>query len=79
MVRGAIRRALNENEAKGRDSLLNIAQKLIEDAEQGNIQAAGLLFDRLDGKANQPTDITANVTVQGGLAPIYGIHPTPEA
>lgn len=79
MVRGAIRRALAENETKGRDSLLKIAQKLIDDAEAGSINAACLLFDRLDGKANQPTDVTANVTVSGGLAPIYGLHPTPEA
>ena len=53
IVRGAIRRALAENEAKGRDSLLNIAKKLIDDAEGGNLNAASLLFDRIDGKATQ--------------------------
>jgi hypothetical protein len=54
LVRGAIRRALHENEAKGRESLLNIVQKLIAEAETGSIPAASLLFDRIDGKANQP-------------------------
>lgn len=58
MVRGAIRRALAENEAKGRDSLLNIAKKLIDDAETGNLNAASLLFDRIDGKAGQSIALT---------------------
>lgn len=50
VVQGAIRRALAENEAKGRESLLVIAHKLIEDAEGGNLGAVNTLFDRLDGK-----------------------------
>jgi hypothetical protein len=54
VIRGVIRRALAENEAEGRESLLLIAKKLIEDAEGGNLPAARELFDRIDGKPNQP-------------------------
>lgn len=64
IVRGAIRRALAENEAKGRDSLLNIAKKLIDDAEEGSLPAASLLFDRIDGKA--PQQLTVDGDGEGG-------------
>src|SRR5574343_144416 len=58
LVEGAIRRALAENEAKGRASLLNIAHKLLDDAEQGNLGAVNTLFDRLDGKAVAKTEVS---------------------
>jgi hypothetical protein len=70
LVRGAIRRALAENEAKGRQSLLAIAHKLIDQAEAGELPFAKELFDRIDGKANQPVtgedggDIKHSVTVR---------------
>lgn len=60
IVKGAIRRALHEGEAKGRDSLLNVVRKMIEDAEQGDRDARRELFDRLDGKPAQSVD--AHVT-----------------
>jgi hypothetical protein len=80
VIRGAIRRALAENEAKGRDSLLNIVNKMIEQAEDGNLFAARELFDRIDGKAVAKTELEANVEARvSGLGPVYGVHPTPEA
>ena len=55
IVRGAIRRVLAENEAQGRQSLTNIVRNLVDKAElEGDLPAAKELFDRLDGKANQP-------------------------
>lgn len=55
LVRGAIRRVLAENEAKGRESLVNIVRNLVDKAElEGDLPSAKELFDRLDGKANQP-------------------------
>ena len=54
LVRGAVRRVLSENEAKGRESLVNIARKLVDMAEEGNVSAAREIFERVDGKANQP-------------------------
>jgi hypothetical protein len=80
LVRGAIRRALAENEAKGRDSLNNIVRKMIDDAETGDREARREFFDRLDGKAVAKTEIEANVEARvSGLGPVYGVHPTPEA
>jgi hypothetical protein len=80
MVRGAIRRALAENTSAGRDSMNLIVQKMIADAEQGEKDARRELFDRLDGKPNQVTDVNATIdaTVMSGLGPVYGLHPTPE-
>ncbi len=54
VMRGVIRRALAENEAEGRESLLLIAKKLIQEAEGGSLGHARELFDRIDGKPNQP-------------------------
>lgn len=53
LVRGAIRRVLSENTAKGRESLVEIVRKMVEDAEQGDVNARRELFDRLDGKPVQ--------------------------
>lgn len=64
MVRGAIRRALAEDEADGRDSLLEIAKSLITEAKGGNLGAASLLFDRIDGKA--PQQLTVDGDGEGG-------------
>ncbi len=80
IVKGAIRRALAENAAEGRESLLLIAKKLIEDAEGGSIRAANLLFDRIEGKATQTIDSTIDMNVKGGLDAVYDkLQPTPEA
>lgn len=80
LVRGAIRRVLAENEAKGRESLVEIARTLITNAEQGDLAAAKEVFDRLDGKAVATTEIAATLdaTVRAGLAPIYGLQPPSE-
>lgn len=54
VVRGAIRRVLAENEAQGRESLVNIVRKMVDEAEfNGDATARRELFDRLDGKATQ--------------------------
>ena len=54
-MRGAIRRVFAENEAKGRESLVNIVRKLVDQAElEGDLSSAREIFDRLDGKPNQP-------------------------
>lgn len=38
--------------------LRNIAKKLIEKAEAGDLQAMAMLFDRTDGKPMQQTEIS---------------------
>jgi hypothetical protein len=59
LVRGAIRRVLSENEAKGRESLVNIVRNLVDKAElEGDLPATRELFDRLDGKAGQSVELT---------------------
>lgn len=55
IVRGAIRRVFAENEAKGRESLVNIVRNLVDKAElEGDLPSAREIFDRLDGKSTQP-------------------------
>jgi hypothetical protein len=58
LLKGAIRRVLNENEAKGRQSLVNIVQKLVDKAEEGDLPSIRELFDRLDGRAAQSVALT---------------------
>lgn len=53
LVRGAIRRALNERAKQGRDSLNIVVAKMLDDAEDGDREARRELFDRLDGKPKQ--------------------------
>ena len=65
LVKGAIRKALYENEAKGRQALVEIAHRLIDDARDGNIAATKELFDRIDGKALQ--SLEANIEAGSGL------------
>lgn len=54
LVRGAFRRALAENEAKGRQSLLLIAHGQIAKAEQGDTPAAKLVFDKVGVQPGSP-------------------------
>lgn len=69
LVRAAIRRALAENEAKGRDVLLNIVNSMIEKAQEGDKDARKELFDRLDGKPeqNQNTNLSGSLSVNWPL------------
>lgn len=60
LVKGAIRRALAEREAQGRDSLLNVVRKMIDDAEEGDKEARREFFDRLDGKAAQSLTVAGD-------------------
>lgn len=59
LIKGAIRRVLNENEAVGRESLVNIVRKLVDKAElDGDLPATRELFDRIEGKAGQSVAVT---------------------
>jgi hypothetical protein len=59
LVKGAIRRVLHENEAAGRESLVNIVRKLVDKAElDGDLPATKELFDRIEGKAAQSVAVT---------------------
>jgi hypothetical protein len=58
LIKGAIRRALAEDSAKGRETLQNIIRKMLDDAEAGDAKARTETFDRLDGKAMQPSEIS---------------------
>lgn len=53
IISGTIRRALSEAANEGREPLLNIARKLLAQAEEGDLAAAREIFDRLDGKPSQ--------------------------
>lgn len=53
IIRGAIRRALAEDAAKGRETLQEVIRKMVEDAAAGDRDARKELFDRLDGKPTQ--------------------------
>jgi hypothetical protein len=64
MIRGAIRRALAEDEAKGRETLQEIVRKMIEDAANGDRDARRELFDRVDGKPQQ--QLTVDGDGEGG-------------
>ena len=77
----AIERALDKRAAERMPAINELAEKLIEMGLMGDLPALKEIGDRLEGKPHQSTDVTATVdaTVKGGLAPIYGLHATPEA
>ena len=77
----AIERALDKRAAERMPAINELAEKLIEMGLMGDLPALKEIGDRLEGKPNQSTEINATVdaTVKGGLAPIYGLHATPEA
>ena len=51
MVRDAMRKTALDGDPK---RLVKVVRKVFDEAEDGNMQAAALIFDRLDGKAAQP-------------------------
>ena len=55
----ALERALAQDDSK---RLRNAVETLLDKASQGEPWAIGMLADRLDGKAAQGIDITAEVT-----------------
>lgn len=55
-----IRRAIKQGDP---DRLRRIAEKLLEEAEEGNLAAMAMLGDRLDGKATATVDLNTNATV----------------
>ena len=55
LVHDAIRKAVIQG-----GSLAKIAKKLTEMAEEGDIQAIGMIADRLDGKPKQSMDIAVS-------------------
>ena len=77
----AIERALERRASERLPALNELADKLIDMALAGDMQALKEFGDRIEGKAVASTELTANVTaqVEGGLRPIYALHPTPEA
>jgi hypothetical protein len=76
----AIERALERRAAERVPAINELAEKLIEMGLMGDLPALREIGDRLEGKPQQSTDITATVdaTVKGGLGPIYGIQPPSE-
>jgi len=64
IIRGAIRRALAEDEAKGRETLQEIVRKMLDDAAMGDRDARRELFDRVDGKPQQ--QVTVDGDGEGG-------------
>lgn len=62
----AIDRALKKRGTAKLDALDQIAEKLLELAEKGDMQALKELGDRLDGRAHQTiaAEVDANVTVE---------------
>lgn len=60
IIRGAIRRELNERSKQGRDSLRITVGKMIDDAEEGDKEARREFFDRLDGKAAQSLTVAGD-------------------
>lgn len=58
IVRAAIRKALANGDAAGRDRLNTVVERMLSDAEQGDAGARRELFDRLDGKPVQGTEIS---------------------
>lgn len=55
-----IKRALNQSDG---EKLRRIAEKLLNKAEEGDMQAIKELGDRVDGKAIQAIDATVQATV----------------
>lgn len=55
--------AIKEAHDEGRDKLRAVAEKLVEKAVEGDIQAIREIADRLDGKPSQQLDIDANVSM----------------
>jgi len=64
MVRQALVAELNEAASDGSTALRRIVKKLIEAAENGNVKAAALVFDRVDGKP-----APSNVFIDGNELP----------
>lgn len=58
IIRGAIRRAFAEDEAKGRQTIQLIVRKMIDDALAGDRYSRQELFDRLDGKVETRTELS---------------------
>lgn len=76
----AIERALERRASERMPAINELAEKLIEMGLLGDLPALKEIGDRLEGKPHQSSEIAATVeaTVNGGLAPIYGLHPPPE-
>lgn len=51
-----IRQQLAARDAEGRSAAQRVVAKLVEMAVAGNVQAASLLVERVDGKLPQPID-----------------------
>jgi hypothetical protein len=76
----AIQRALDKRVSERRAALDELADKLIDMALAGDLGALREFGDRIEGKAVAVTELQANVEARvSGLAPVYGVHPTPEA
>lgn len=61
--RDAINRALEKrSKADAAEALDVLAEKLLVEAEKGDIQALKELGDRLEGKASQPIEASVDIT-----------------
>lgn len=63
----ALDRRAKKNKQKGRmEALIEIAEKLLDKAEQGDAQAFKEIGDRMDGKPHQTiaAEVDTNVTVE---------------
>lgn len=63
LARAALEKALDKRSPTDRYfAIVQIWEKLIEDAIEGDKQAAAMIIDRLDGKPSQSVDVEANIT-----------------
>jgi hypothetical protein len=60
-VRGQFSALLRRMTVQEPERLHKVANVLFEQAEEGNLNAISILFDRLDGKPHQAIDIDAKV------------------
>lgn len=57
----AIRMALKEDDpVTGKKNLRAVAEKLVSEAKDGNVQAMKEIFDRLEGKPAQSMELSGN-------------------
>jgi hypothetical protein len=60
-VRGQFSALLRRMTVQEPERLHKVANELFKQAEEGNLNAISILFDRLDGKPHQAIDIDAKV------------------
>ena len=74
-ARRALLRSCKRRDAAGLKRLDQVADKLVDMAIAGNMQAAVFVFERLDGKGTQTVDIKQDITVSSiGEAHLHALQ-----